>query len=673
MTLVVHQTLHGYSDGHRLIAGSLSLSSAEARIMVVMSDLSGPGVKADASGYLTGYPLEGAGKYVLARTWAAPEMPRPGCVWTHSLIVDNADLAAMTSAADLMAAFRRPSGPIERSEYSRQVEIDIGRGRAQQVRSQRARGLLTALYAAPDRNVVAEVDQPDEDELLVTAIWMQQWPRLRRSFGFCTLAGMDRSGKGAALDLQLVRAPDRQARSKFPNSVTPEEMVTEPALEQLVSDLSGRDDTQIRDFLRRTGGDVDGGRRAMLPLCRLHASLFSGGGADLSAAVAALGALDSLGRRQARSVRMLIARSAIDKVDDVDDDVFDFVVDTLELGLRPNEEPAAADRIGAALWRRSPMRFQEAINTGGAIGAASFHALPSLSTDDLLSGVRDHPSLAPWIGRARPELLERSDFWEIAGIDDSIAADIDGVDTALVAAALLAAGRYGPAHKMIAQADVEGLAAALAGRAPDAVLNAWLKALVANPDKAAGVLASGKISYRSAICSMARFAAPDALPNDYGEDPWLIALRSAPKPLGQVDEDFLAAFTMTRALGTRSRSQAQLMRFAYTTLYRAFQNDRLPADVNLMATSRLDWGGWLTWDNCSRLRETVVRRFVDRSLDPETFGRLSDDGPLSLALIDEAARTGSGRRFLGEVRKRLKNAAEKGIRVRADYIARKIK
>ena len=96
MKLLIQQALHGYSDGHRLISSSVSLSSLDARTMVVMSDLSGPGIKPTPSGYLTGYPLSGAGKYVLARTWIAGEMSRPGCVWTHSLIIDNSDLAAVS-------------------------------------------------------------------------------------------------------------------------------------------------------------------------------------------------------------------------------------------------------------------------------------------------------------------------------------------------------------------------------------------------------------------------------------------------------------------------------------------------------------------------------------------------------------------------------------------------
>ena len=641
--------------------------------MVVMSDLSGPGVKPDASGYLTGYPLEGAGKYVLARTWAAPEMPRPGCVWTHSLIVDNADLAAMTSAEDLLAAFRRPSGAVMRSDHVTPVKIAVGTDARRPIDRERARGVLAALYKAPEKTVVAEVNQPEDDERLVTAIWMQQWPRLRRGFGFCTLAGMDRSAKGVTLDLQLVRTPDRQARSKFSNAVTPAETVMEPALEPLLADLEGVDDTQIREFLRRTGGDVDGGRSAMLPLCRLHSSLFSDGRPDLRAAVVSLGELDALGTRQARSVRALIARRGIDEVDAVDDEVFDFIVNTLEQGLRPNEQPLAVDRLGVALWRRSPNRFREAVESGGVIGEASLKALPLLSGTELVDGLRHYPALAAWIAPARPDLLERADLWGIAEIDDAIAVEVVAADAGKVAAALMKAGRLWPAGAIIGRAEPDAIAVALSGDVAQAVLDFWAKALIANPDKAAGVLASGKIQSRAVIWALACAGGPDVVPNDYGEDPWLIALRMARGTLDQDGEDFLAAFMMTRALGHRSQSQAELIRFAYTTLYRALQQDRLPGDVQRLATSRLDWGGWLSWDNCSRLRETVVSRFVDRQLDPEAFGRLTDDGALAVSLIDEAARSSRGRRFLTDVRKRLKHAKEKGIRARADHIERKTK
>lgn len=674
MVPIVHQALHGYDDGHRLIASSQPLSGPDARIMLVMSDLSGPGVKPDPSGYLTGYSLEESGRYVFARTWAAPEMSRPGCVWTHSLIIDIADLATMTSADSLLSAFRRPLDPMVRSHYSEPVSIPGSFPSSLSVSHDRIREIITALYAAPDKAIVAEVEQGEEDEHLVTAIWMQQWPRLRRAFAFCTLAGIDRSAKGVPLDIQFVRSLDRQFRERFPNAVSPSEIAAEPVLDPLLADIEGRDDTKIREFLRRTGGDVDGGRRAMLPLCRLHSSLFTKDHPDLKVAVDALDSLSSLGTRQARSVRTLVAKRAIDSIDVVDDTVFDFVVNTLEQGVNTSDQPVtASDRVGLALWRRSPRRFVEAMRAGGVIGRISEDALTAISVPELVAGLRSDPQLSEHIAAARSDLLESVEFWGIPHIDEKLASNVNADNAGRVALALLTAGRIGPAPLIVARADPSELAAALNEVPNDSVLGAWLKALIDDPSKTAAVLAAGKITHRSILVRLAWVVNPDFVPNDYGEDPWFIAIRVARKPAEQADEEFLAAFIMARALGSRSKSKAELIRFAYTTLYRALEKSRLSVDAQNMIRMRLDWGAWFGWDNCSRLRETVVRRFVDERLDPETFGVLADDANLTYSLIDEAAETGRGRRYLGEVRRRLKDRNEKWIRVRVDYIERKIK
>src|SRR5712692_7263106 len=91
----VHQALHGYSDGHRLLACSTTLKPKEQKAMLIMSDVSGSGAVIDKAGYLTGYPLPESGMYALARTWPATELPRPGCVWTHTLLIDFSDLALL--------------------------------------------------------------------------------------------------------------------------------------------------------------------------------------------------------------------------------------------------------------------------------------------------------------------------------------------------------------------------------------------------------------------------------------------------------------------------------------------------------------------------------------------------------------------------------------------------
>ena len=77
--------------------------------VLVMSDSSSAGVTAEGISYLTGYPLQESGLYALARTWPAPEMPRPGCVWTHTLFIEFADLAVLDSPSQLEQLFRAPS------------------------------------------------------------------------------------------------------------------------------------------------------------------------------------------------------------------------------------------------------------------------------------------------------------------------------------------------------------------------------------------------------------------------------------------------------------------------------------------------------------------------------------------------------------------------------------
>ena len=673
MTPMIHQALHGYNDGHRLVSSSLSLTSGDARTMVVMSDLSGSGVKPDAAGYLTGYPLDGAGKYVIARTWAAPEMPRPGCVWTHSLIIDNADLATLKSADNLLASFRRPGAGGWHENYSHPLSIAPGEPQMPLPPSERLRSIVNALYAAPDRVIVAEAKGTEDDERLLTSIWMQQWPRLRRSFGFCTLSGMDRSKKGAHLDIQFAPPGGGQLRAKFPDSVTPGNVRPRSALEPLIADLEGREPSDIREFLRRTGGDVDGGRQAMLPLCSMYSSLFSVSHPDLSAAVAALGNLDSFGERQARSVRALVARRAVEEIDELDDAVFDFVLDTLNHGESSKDQVAAVERIGLALWRRSPIRFFETVEAGGLVGRALSDALSVIPAKALVQGLQMSPALVDRVAEARPDLLNRVDFWKLEGADVRVLGGITSDDAGRIAPALLEAEVGDAASLITERAEPAELASAINDVGESSVLERYIGALAAMPEKAAGVLASEKIKRRAIVVQLARWDDPDRIPNDYGEDPWLIAVRTAREPVGQSDEDFLAAFLMSRALGHQSRSQAGLFRFAYATVYRSLEASRLSADAERLVTWRLGWGGWFGWDTCSRLRETVVDAFVDRHLDPETFGRLTDDGGLATSLINEAARSGRGRRYLAEVRKALKNAKEKDIRSRADYISGKIK
>lgn len=661
-SILVHQALHGYNDGHRLISSSLPLNASDARVLLVMSDLSGSGMKPSAGGYLTGYPLEKSGKYVLARTWAAPEMPRPGCVWTHSLIIENADLARLMSAQTLLDTFRRPTDMDVRSAYGSPVAVSPQLKPNGIEPTERTEFILQALYSFPTRQVVAEAAEPFADEQVVTAIWMQQWPRLRRSFGFCTLSGMDRSGKGAVLDLQFVPEKDRQLRSKFPNAVVADGAAISEGALSLLADLAAPSTSTLREFLKRTGGDVDGGRRAMLPLCELHRSLLESHPPDLVSAISALAALDTGGRKQARSIRTLVTRQAMKATGRIEDVVFEFLLETLEQLSDPLEQAEIGDKLGIELWRRSPYRFHSALISGGTSATVASRTLAEMKSEQIVSGLESCTDIVIDIAERRPDIMLLTDFWRIPEVEDGLAERIPQQDAGVAARAILAAGRVSPAVAIIKKANSTDLIHALESDSadPDAV-RGWLVALCHDQNKLASVLASGQVTQLATVVIIARQISPDDVPNDYGEDPWLIALRSASGLLNSSDGDFLAAFFLNRALGWKSRSQAELLQYSYTRVYKAFENQHFSSDAERLASLRLGRGSWLDWDSCSRLRETVTKRFIEYDLEPAIFGRLTDEVSLELSLIDEAAHSKKGRTYLKRVYKALKLTDESPI------------
>jgi len=216
---IVHQALHGYAGGHRQLALSMTLKPRDQRALLALSDISGPGARLDEEGYLTGFPLTESGVYALARTWPAPEMPRPGCVWTHTLLVDFTDLGAIDTLTDLLALLRRPTSTSDVLDYSVPKWLRPSEHFSTPKIAERwTRQVLAALYGKAQSRIVASRSEANVDESVI-ALWSQQWPRLRRTFRFCTFAIGDRSSEEVGFDLQVVPATDRNFRARFSDVV----------------------------------------------------------------------------------------------------------------------------------------------------------------------------------------------------------------------------------------------------------------------------------------------------------------------------------------------------------------------------------------------------------------------------------------------------------------------
>ena len=122
--MIIEQTLYGYNKGHGLLASSFPVRpNNDSSLMSVLSDWTGFRNELGEDSYMTFYPLSNGEKYAFAKTWYAEEMERPGCVWTHTLIVDLKEMDRNFDFRVLDDFFRRPQKD-DYEFYQHKIEID---------------------------------------------------------------------------------------------------------------------------------------------------------------------------------------------------------------------------------------------------------------------------------------------------------------------------------------------------------------------------------------------------------------------------------------------------------------------------------------------------------------------------------------------------------------------
>lgn len=667
----VHQTLHGYSEGHRLVEGSLKLPQSAARAMLVLSDASGSGARIPTKGYLTGYPLSEVGMYVLARTWSAPEMSRPGCVWTHSLLIDFADLARLATAGDLLGMFMRPQGVVS-STFGQPIELAISRSPSVVLRSDfiRASQLLSALYGKPRSRIVAEREEGDDEELIV-AIWMQQWPRLRRSFRFCSFAVDDRSTSTEVFDLQLIGG-SRFSRARMPDSIAAASVEGGDWLNPLLDDLEWPLHSGLRRFLRDVGADLSNGRAAMVPLTKLFAAL--GPDAGPQSISDAISEVEHLGPGQGKMALASAAKIVFSRPDLIDERLSRFALNQVRsdrnlLGV----DPAV---VGKAILRWMPDLLGESMQDGHPFRAAVDAALSNATADELLGAIATIPEAISVILGVRPDLLKRLEFWQMQSIDAekllrSPEVSEDGPEA--IVAAIVAAGRGDCASAVVDRFGVHSIVRALAGRDESGSLVPWLRALASRTDELARCMADGTLQDRSLLIELANILDPDAVPNSIGDDPWVVAMQYSTTSGDLTGEDAMASFLFCRAMGGRSKSPGRLFFLSVQRLHEALALGRLSNAAWQMTESRLPWAvRWRDWDECERVRRAVVIRFIEYGLPPLEFGTVVDDDNLWSKLVELAAETWRGRRYLDLVRMALRDGGDGWRYARARLIDRRV-
>jgi hypothetical protein len=241
----IDHALFGYAEGHRQLASTVRLPSQDMYHLGAASDLASDVRLDPTKSYVTGLPLVESRRFALIRTWAAPEMPRPGCVWSHVLLLDDAILSAQADMSLFFSFFQDPR-QVNRNFYSQSLVPDWDVP-------------VSTPSRLPRKDVISEIIGPyysqlptflssgagaDAIETAIAAVWSQQWPRLRMEFSFRTAQVGARRRRSARYDVQVAL------------SDTIDEIVASDWVDAATADAGGGEVTPLRRFLWRYGRDV---------------------------------------------------------------------------------------------------------------------------------------------------------------------------------------------------------------------------------------------------------------------------------------------------------------------------------------------------------------------------------------------------------------------------------
>lgn len=246
----VDQAVFGYSNGHRLLRSSITLTPVDLYELAATSDLA-PGARLTSSveSYLTGAILPESKRYALVRTWLAPEMPRPGCVWSHVLLLPRSVLSSQIDLSTFNSLFRRPADYETNDLYSSQIDV-LRRGKGDRAQVEPVERLLSAIYLRHPLDWTACSIQ--EWERAILSIWSQQWPKLRSQFVFRSVFSTN-SLRNQAFNF------DQTAGNVNPN-------FRPKWLDYAIQDANSTSVTPLRRFLWRYGKDIDKPQEAFADL-----------------------------------------------------------------------------------------------------------------------------------------------------------------------------------------------------------------------------------------------------------------------------------------------------------------------------------------------------------------------------------------------------------------------
>ena len=658
----INQILFGYDSGHRLLASSISLDKTATSTALVLSDLSGQGATPPQQGYLTGYPLPSMGMYALTRTWLATEMPRPGCVWTHALLIDFSDLAAFDDLR-LLSLFRRPHGSNDRSNYTSAIKLTFAGDMTQTIFPPQLREegsetvtslghLMAALYSFPNDEVFVFPGDLQIEQLTIL-MWLQQWPRLRRNFRFCTWSGSDRSRHSDRFDLQYVPYLKSQILRNRNEPViwvdlTDRQSVGLEWQNAALDVLEGSRNSPIRKFMWRYGAEAEGGRSSYRPLVRLYQVLEMNGPVDPDMAIDAVKAIDPpIASLVSRVITIIINGEQVDNIESKK--AVEFIVDNLvAVAMTDENSDDLATKIASLVLRVVPDRIWHLLlsqtSTEKRVAAA---AIRKMKPADLLEGINGNGNMLAAVLEFKPELAASPEIWDAP-------APIPQMTSWILSNQDVSAPRHVLAAMLEAQnPDVPEIGIAMFGQvAVELVIEhydnnkigidksrRWLSVDYHHNRYIANALGNVKVANASTLELISHYVGYRHNVKSQPHDEWAELLRS----LVPQDLSFhLCAFLMARALSGVSTEPLVLLYHSFNRIHTDLMNNNYDdASWYLLENELPEVSIWERWDRALRVRLAIITFFVNHKLTSNDFLNTISVSDSTMMLFLETARNSS--------------------------------
>lgn len=268
----LHQLLFGYNNGHTLLKSSVDLLAEEKSFLLELSDWSGVN-EINTPDYITGVPLLKSGFYAFIKSWYAYEMPRPGCVWSHVILLHRQDFFKLKNIELLLDLFQKPSLSESNTEkYNLPIIWEnklIGTLVDHSVffNESIAKKLIFNLYSNNNPVYLTPSPEINSVELLCLKLWSLFPVNDRFNFSFCTGSYSPRKYYGREFRLQVIT--NRSFRNDLAiGDSNVSDIIFDSWVDIIYKELISKNSTYT-DYLNNISDDINSGESKGIALVKI--------------------------------------------------------------------------------------------------------------------------------------------------------------------------------------------------------------------------------------------------------------------------------------------------------------------------------------------------------------------------------------------------------------------